>query len=225
MRYLAIVLLASVALVACGQGRNDGNHGDNAIISSAAAAPFAWPGDLKVVGDGFPQAGDPCRVIGETAATSDFLDDSATLAGCPTSGQAAALGGRVVGTVSGVTLVSVPRRSTAASGDGDSQPDSKVAGTNYNATADIPCSGVKGGGPTCKAGVTRSPEQIAVEVIIPAGIRTLLFDAKGNFVTHSSSDADGSAALRSSSRREDDWQVITVGTEIYRVPDAFVLGD
>lgn len=66
-----------------------------------------WPASLKLVGDGFPNRGDPCRRIGETAATVDFLDDSASLVGCRAVSEAQALGGRIVGTVDGITLVSV----------------------------------------------------------------------------------------------------------------------
>ncbi|GAA4013093.1 hypothetical protein GCM10022280_09020 [Sphingomonas swuensis] len=124
-----------------------------------------------------------------------------------------------------IILVSVPRKPVFAGGDGDGQGDSKVAGTNYNATADIPCTGIKGAGPTCKAGAIRARDQIAIEVTIPSGTRTLLFDGKGEFVTHSSSQADGSAALRSRGKRDGDWQVISVGSETYRVPDVLVMGD
>ena len=61
----------------------------------------------------YPKAGDPCRRIGESAATVDYLDDSATLVGCPgdassAAAQALADRGKVVGTHAGVTLISVP---------------------------------------------------------------------------------------------------------------------
>lgn len=226
-----IAALGIVLLSGCGGGTtaNDsaplGNAGAGDNVAGTAAS---WPASLKVVGEGFPAKGDPCRMIGETAATVDFLDDSATLAGCPKPEQAAALGGKVVATVDGITLVSVPAGNTMAPtpGDGDGQGDSKVAGTDYNATAEIPCTGIKGAGPTCKAGVTRSPDGIAIDIPLPGGTtRTLLFDAKGSFVTHRSAEADGSAALSSKGKREGDWQVIKVGPETYRVPDAFVVGD
>lgn len=79
-----------------------------AATDPASPAAAQWPASLRVVGDGFPKPGDPCRVIGESDATSNFLDDSATLAGCLSVEDAAKLGGKVVGTVDGVTLVSVP---------------------------------------------------------------------------------------------------------------------
>src|SRR5512139_3989840 len=75
--------------------------------------------------------------------------------------------------------------------------DATVVGTQYNATASVPCTHVGSSSPTCPAGVTRSPDQIAVEIDIPGGKRLLLFDGKGIFVTHGSAEADGSASLTS----------------------------
>lgn len=198
---------------------------EGASEATEAVAAFVWPASLKVMGDGYPKPGDACRRIGETAATVDFLDDSATLAGCPTTDDAARLGGKTVATIDGVTLVSVPAGS-GTPGDGDGQGDAKVAGTAFNATAEIPCKGVSAKGPDCAAGVIRSPDQITVEVALPSGQpRVLLFDGKGKFVTVSTSEADGSAAYDISSKREGDWTVVTAGPEQYLVPDAFVLGD
>lgn len=225
LRHLTISLMAA-AMTACGQVSSEAsNTAADVNVTDEAPSGAPWPASLRVVGDGFPTKGDPCRVIGETAATVDYLDDSATLAGCPTAEQAAALGGKVVGTVDGITLVSVPRKAAIA-GDGDGQGDAKVAGTNFNATADVPCSGIAGLGASCKAGVKRGPDQISVDITLPGNrTRTLLFDGKGKFVTHASAQADGSAALQSSAKREGDWQVVTVGGETYRIPDAFLLGD
>lgn len=83
----------------------------------AASVATAWPSSLVVVGDGYPNAGDPCRRIGESADTADLLDDAADLVGCPGGAQAPAVlalveghGGRVVKQYEDVTLVSVPRR-------------------------------------------------------------------------------------------------------------------
>jgi hypothetical protein len=47
--------------------------------------------------------------VGESAATINFLDHTAWLVGCLSVDDAAKLGGNVVATVDGVTLVSVPR--------------------------------------------------------------------------------------------------------------------
>lgn len=44
----------------------------------AAARPEPLP-----LGAGFRDPADQCRVVGETAFTNQFLDDSSTLVGCP----------------------------------------------------------------------------------------------------------------------------------------------
>lgn len=97
------------------------------LMSAGAAGKYAankpaaagWPTTLNVMDDGYPQAGDPCRRLGESAATSNYLDDSATLIGCPNQISAASIAGKVVGQIEGVTLVSVPNGDTMTPGDGD----------------------------------------------------------------------------------------------------------
>jgi hypothetical protein len=65
---------------------------------------------LTPLGDGFPASGAPCRRVGESAATIDFLDHTTILVGCPTQDDAIQLGGKVIATVDGITLVSIPLR-------------------------------------------------------------------------------------------------------------------
>lgn len=99
--------LAALALVACGQPQ----AADTSEPEAPATTATAWPASLNVLGDGYPKAGDLCRRIGESMVTTDFLDDSAVLVGCPTNEPEAiaAVGGRQVGAVDGITLISVPQ--------------------------------------------------------------------------------------------------------------------
>ncbi len=216
-----VALGVALALPGCGPSS------DPAPASAAEPAPaFAWPASLVVVGDGFPNSGDACRRIGESAATVDWLDDSASLAGCPSADAAAALGGTIVGEVEGVTLVSVPNR-PAAAGDGDGQGDALVEGTSYHATAQIRCEGYQGAAPgLCEAGVVRGLDTGPyVEVRLPDGRqRTIFFNPDGSFLSFSTAQADGTAAMAIESRREGDTTIAILGTERYEIPDAFVLG-
>lgn len=215
-----LTLSSAISLMAaCGQ------DGQNPAANSEVNV--TWPSSLKVVGDGFPNPGDACRKIGETEATVDFLDDSATLAGCLSADDAAKLGGKIVGTVDGVTLVSVPA-SAAKPGDGDGQGDAKVAGTKYHATALIRCAGYKGAAAgTCEAGVVRDAEGGPyVEVKLPDGVmRTIFFNKDGSFLSFSTAEADGTAAMKISSKRIDDTTVATLGSEQYEIPDVMIQGD
>ena len=200
---------------------------DRSAAPTAAAAQPAWPASLTVVGDGFPNPGDACRRIGESAASANFLDHTATLAGCLSADDAAKLGGRVVATVDGVTLVSIPD-GAAKPGDGDGQGDARVAGTEYNATAQIRCSGYKGSAAAmCDAGVVRGTETgTYVDVTLPGGgKRTIFFNSDGSFLSFSTAEADGTAAMKISSSRQDDTTIATLGTERYEIPDVFVRGD
>lgn len=70
------------------------------------------PDDLRLM-DGFRAYDDPCRIVGETAATVDFLDHTRWLVGCPTGSPAIAdllqeFGGDQVAVMGGYTLLSLP---------------------------------------------------------------------------------------------------------------------
>lgn len=229
MKTSLTTLALALALTGCKRDATDAAASSAPAAGSAtvATATATWPASLNVMGDGFPNAGDACRKIGETEATVNYLDDSATLAGCLSADDAAKLGGTVVGTVDGVTLVSVPARAALA-GDGDGQDDAKVAGTNYHATAQIPCSGYKGAAAgMCDAGVVRDGESGPyVEVSLPDGTkRTIFFNQDGSFLSFSTAQADGTAGMKISSSRKDDMTIAVLGDERYEIPDVFILGD
>ena len=100
--------LALLALAACNK---PAPAADTSEPQAPATTVTVWPASLNVLGDGYPRSGDVCRRIGESMATTDFLDDSAILVGCPTNEPEAiaAAGGRQVGAVDGITLISVPQ--------------------------------------------------------------------------------------------------------------------
>lgn len=105
--------LTAMLLVSCGKAPATG--ADTSEPATSATISTIWPTSLNVMGDGFPKPGDPCRRLGESAATANYLDDSALLVGCPgsaTDDAAAAIvaqGGRVVGTEQNISLLSIPQ--------------------------------------------------------------------------------------------------------------------
>ena len=128
---------------------------------------------------------------------------------------------------SAVTPVSVPA-GAAVPGDGDGQGDAMVPGTGYNATAQVRCSGYMGApAGMCDAGVVRGTETgTYVEVTLPDGrTRTIFFNSDGSFLSFSTAEADGTAAMAIGSSREGDTTIATLGTERYEIPGAFVMGD
>ena len=72
------------------------------------------PDELRPFGDGFPTKGSPCRRLGESAATSNYLDHTRILVGCPGTRESAvvqtvvATGGHIVAELDGVVMLSVP---------------------------------------------------------------------------------------------------------------------
>ena len=101
-KFTVSALAATLTLSACVQRP--------AAVAGPAARPIPWRDTLTPLGDGYPASGAPCRRVGESAATIDFLDHTAILVGCPTQADAMQLGGKLIGTVDGITLMSVPLR-------------------------------------------------------------------------------------------------------------------
>jgi hypothetical protein len=101
--------------------------------------------------------------------------------------------------------------------------DAKVAGTDFNATGNLPCA-MGGGQPTtsCAFGVKRQGQgKGLVTVTKPdGGKRTIFFD-KGRATGYDASQAD-KAAFKST--RQSDLTTVHIGDERYEIPDAVVNG-
>ena len=220
----------TIWLTACGAGAVFLAGCSSNTAQQSTDTSLKWPDSLRVFGDGFPQSGSPCRRIGESAATVDLLDDSAALVGCPNAAEAEALGGKILKTIDGVTLVSVPAVMSSVAGDGDGQGDAMVAGTDYNATAKLRCQGYRGMAATmCGAGVKRNQEagQTLVFIDWPDGVnsRMLIFDKAGKAISANTNEADGSAKFPVVGQRSGDTTIVTIGPERYEVRDVFLKGD
>jgi hypothetical protein len=107
-------VFCGLMLTACGQSPQTAPSAVEAAENARPAA-FVWPAGFRLMDEGFPAPGDPCRRLGETELTSNYLDDSARLIGCPgsagdnaTTAIVVGLGGKVVGGAEGVTLISIP---------------------------------------------------------------------------------------------------------------------
>ena len=115
---------------------------------------------------------------------------------------------------------------TAATVDGD--VDALVPGTEYNATAQIPC-GFDNAPPeqSCDAGVIRNWGEDGtslVEVSKPDGFKRAIFFNGTEPYGADSAESDGSAGWEFSTSREGDMVTISFGPETYVVVDAFVEG-
>jgi len=116
-----------------------------------------------------------------------------------------------------------PDGSATAAAEGDAL----VAGTSYNATAQISCAGYKGAAAAkCDAGVIRGGETgITVEVTLSDGTkRAIFFNPDGSFLSFSTAEADGTSNMAISSQKKGDITIAKLGTETYEIPDAFVVG-
>lgn len=112
----------------------------------------------------------------------------------------------------------------AASRTGAPAGDAKVAGTDFHATGNIPCS-MGSGQPTtqCRFGVRREGDgNGSVFVTTPdGGTRVILFE-RGEAAGYDASKGGGTGAFRAT--RDGDLTTVHIGNERYEIPDAVVLG-
>jgi hypothetical protein len=106
--------------------------------------------------------------------------------------------------------------------------DALVLGTNYNATAQVPCSFANGAAVSrCEAGVRRkagADGTTFVEIRKPDGRTRVIFYRGTTAYGADSAQADGSAGWVFHATRRSDESVIGFGPESYVIPDAFVVG-
>ena len=110
----------------------------------------------------------------------------------------------------------------------DRSDDVLVAGTDYSATASVPC-GFRGDAPTqsCPAGVKRNWGEdgtTLVEVTKPDGFKRAIFFRGTTPFSADSAQADGSASWTFTVTRSGDRTTIKYGPETYVIVDAFVEG-
>jgi hypothetical protein len=82
----------------------------------AGCKPVAAPvPELPFFGNGYRADGDPCRRVGESEVTNQYLDDAADLVGCPAGMENLGVfvtetNARLVAQIGTTNLYSVPRR-------------------------------------------------------------------------------------------------------------------
>ncbi len=114
--------------------------------------------------------------------------------------------------------------------DGAGQPavhapsrDAKVAGTDFHATGNIPCS-IGKGQPTgsCAFGVKRESNGSAMVTVTKVdGSKRVIFFENGRAIGYDQSQADTG---KFKAEKEADLNVIHIGDERYEIPDAVVQG-
>ena len=104
-----------------------------------------------------------------------------------------------------------------------SSHDAKVAGTDYHATGNIPCSMSKAQSTaSCPFGVKREGNGGAMVTVTKVdGSQRVIFFEKGRAVGYDQSQADTG---RFKAERQGDLNIIHIGDERYEIPDAVVLG-
>lgn len=189
--------------------------------------PEGWPDSLVVVGEGYPNSGDPCRQLGSSAAVSSFEGELIDLVGCPTSRDANELtDARIVGEVEGYTILALDREPPDGEGDEPETPAGPMPEVAYGNIGSVYCEGRGYGGSTrCQAGVRAEPGpggSVMVDILFPNGNRRSLIFEDGVLVSADSSEADGSAAWDLTVRRQNGRQYVSHGPERFILLDNFL---
>jgi hypothetical protein len=219
---------AAFALVAVSSASSPANAADT-------REPFAWPASLAPFGNGYPNAGDACRRLGESPATSAYLDHMATLVGCPGGADSVSVRAmlrdhraHVVGEANGVTLISVATNGTTSSATpGQQSEHAQAKGAVFSATGRLPCARRAGQNITmCRFGIVHHSDRTAsVTVYWPGGgARTILFAADGTVAGVSTTTTDRSMAEKTVARKNGKVNLISVGDERYEIADAILSG-
>lgn len=107
---------------------------------------------------------------------------------------------------------------------GDDDSAFRVGQGKFDATGKVPCAFSKGDAmKECKFGVARAGGGYATVVITkPDGMKRAIYFRMGKAMGADTSQADGYPEFRSS--KESDWNLIHVGKEFYKIPDAVIFG-
>ncbi|RQH07586.1 hypothetical protein D1Y85_07935 [Paraburkholderia dinghuensis] len=205
----------------------------NLPAAAAGVEPFAWPATLAPFGNGYPKPGDRCRRLGESPATSAFLDHTATLVGCPgpsdsESAQAIVHGehGRVVGEAEGVTLISIPNEGNHA--DGTSPAAVPEHGYQSGVTGTLRCAlRAEQRMRLCRFDLARHDDRtVAVVVHLPGGgTRAIFFGPDGTVVGVGRTAVDRPVRGNTSARKTGNVNLIFIGRERYEVRDEVIYGE
>ena len=205
-------------------------YSDNAAVENIYVAPEAGgPRNWEVTGfvndmlNLREQPSAKAKII-ERYALGTILDNL----GCQTSeGQVwcdvQKLGGGARGYVSSKFLKpAVSPDGSVATGEDDSAL--RAGQGQFDATGTAPCAFSKGDAmQECPFGVARAGGGYATVVITkPDGMKRSIFFRMGQAMGADTSQADGYPEFSSS--KESDWNLIHVGNEFYKIPDAVILG-
>ena len=208
-----LLMLPLAALAAC-----NGTPPDALTEADLELADPTWPESVPAANDGYPDIGDPCRLVGESEATRPYIEDNADLVGCRNPQDAAMIDdARIVGEVDGITMVSV------ALPPPPPEPEEDPSALEPAARL-IPCTGRGIEGAARCTVVTERIEDGTTQLNIrfDNGNRRILLFEGTTLVGADGSEADGSAGFVLESRRDFNRTIVSYGPERFVIPDAIL---